>query len=288
MSSGPVLYDVAGPEERRRSRIISVVLTVVVLALVGAMVWRLALNGVFDERWSVLWDVPMNFAGYETKHVWQAVFRGLGNTLLAAVIALPLAALLAVVLVSLRTSRLLPVRWLAVGVIEVCRGLPVVLMMFFAILVIPGSTPLMAVVFGLVLYNAAVFAEILRAGIAALPRGQTEAAESLGMSSSLIYRDVQLPQAVRMMLPSLIAQGVVLIKDSSLGYIVSYAELLRSISRVADALTNASYLLPLLTVGAAVYVTLNITLSRVAVWVQRRGGRRHRAPVVVGTPTMEE
>ncbi len=108
------------------------------------------------------------------------------------------------------------------------------------------------------------------------------------MGPFLIYRDIQLPpQAVRMMLPSLIAQGVVLVKDSSLGYIVSYAELLRSISRVADALTNADYLLPLLTVGAAVYIALNITLSRIAVRLQRRSGHR-RAARVVGTPTVAD
>jgi glutamate transport system permease protein len=105
------------------------------------------------------------------------------------------------------------------------------------------------------------------------------------MGSFLTYRDIQLPQAVRMMMPSLIAQGVVLVKDSSLGYIVGYAELLRSVSRVADALTNAQYLLPLLTVGAAVYIALNISLSRLAVWVQRRSSFARRAPArVVGTP----
>lgn len=285
MSSGPVLYDVAGPEEKRRERLISFVLGGVLLAAAATVAVLLARNGAFNDRWLVLVDVPMNFAGYETRHVWLAVARGLGNTLLAAVIALPLAALLAVLLVSLRSSPIAPVRWLATGVIEVFRGLPVVLVMFFGILVLPGATQLFAVVFGLVLYNAAVFAEILRAGITALPKGQTEAAESLGMGPFLTYRDVQLPQAVRMMLPSLIAQGVVLVKDSSLGYIVGYAELLRSVSRVADALTNAEYLLPLLTVGAAVYITLNISLSRVAVWVQRRSSFARRAPArVAGAP----
>lgn len=289
-TSGPVLYDVAGPAEKRRERLISIVTAVLILAALGAIGYRLYLNDVFDDRWMVLVDVPTNFAGFETRHVWAAVFRGLGNTLLAAVIALPLAALLAVLLVSLRASALAPLRWLTTGIIEVFRGLPVVLMMFFAILVLPDSTPLIAVVFGLVVYNGAVFAEILRAGINALPKGQTEAAQAVGMGPFLIYRDIQLPQAVRMMLPSLIAQGVVLIKDSSLGYIVSYAELLRSISRVADALTNAAYLLPLLTVGAAVFVTLNVLLSRLAVWVQRRGGRRQAAAgaVVVGTPAVED
>ncbi|MGP9537848.1 amino acid ABC transporter permease [Brachybacterium sp. AOP43-C2-M15] len=284
-SSGPVLYDVAGPEERARERRISLVLTVVLVLLGGALITLLARNGAFNDRWLVLVDVPTNFAGFETIHVWQAIFRGLMNTLVAAVIALPLAALLAVLLVSLRASPIVPVRWLVTGVTEVLRGLPVVLMMFFGILVLPGATQLTAVVFGLVLYNAAVFAEILRAGIAALPKGQTEAASSLGMRSFLTYRDVQLPQAVRMMMPSLIAQGVVLVKDSSLGYIVGYAELLRSVSRVADALTNAQYLLPLLTVGAAVYIALNISLSRLAVWVQHRSSFARKAPArITGAP----
>lgn len=286
-TSGPVLYDVAGPEERARERRISVVLTIVLVAIAVAILVLFARNGVFDDRWMVLVDVPTNFAGFETRHVWQAIFRGLGNTLLAAVIALPLAALLAVALVSVRASRIAPLRWVATGIIEVFRGLPVILVMFFGILVLPGASPLMAVVFGLVLYNSAVFAEILRAGITALPAGQTEAAQSVGMGSFLIYRDIQLPQAVRMMLPSLIAQGVVLVKDSSLGYIVGYAELLRGVSRVSDALTNAAYLLPLLAVGAAVYIALNISLSRLAVWAQRRSSHARRAPArgaVVGAP----
>lgn len=286
-SSGPVLYDVAGPEEKLRERQISIGLTVLLVALAGGVIALFARNGVFDGRWQVLVDVPTNFAGFETVHVWQAIFRGLGNTLLAAVIALPLAALLAVVLVSLRSSPLRPVRWVVTAVTEIFRGLPVVLVMFFGILMLPGATPLVAVVFGLVLYNAAVFAEILRAGIAALPKGQTEAADSLGMRPFLTYRDIQLPQAVRMMMPSLIAQGVVLVKDSSLGYIVGYAELLRSVSRVSDALTNAQYLLPLLSVGAAVYIALNIILSRLAVWVQRRSSFARKAPArLTGAPPL--
>lgn len=277
MNSGPVLFDVPGPREKRRERIISVVLGVVLLGVAAVIAVVLGRNGVFDERWKVLFEAPPNFAGFEVQHIWAAVFRGLGNTLLAAVISLPLAMALAVALVSLRSAPFAVVRWVVAAVIEVFRSLPVVLMMLFSLLVIPGFGPLHSVVFGLVVYNGAVFAEILRAGIAALPAGQTEAAYSVGMRYGLIYRDIQLPQAVRMMLPSLIAQGVVLVKDSSLGYIVGYAELLRQINRVADALTNADFLLPLLSVGAAVYIALNIFLSRVAVWVQRRGRPQPRA-----------
>lgn len=277
MSTGPVLYDVAGPAEKRRERLISVVISVLLVAVAIFFAVRLAMNGVFDDRWKILYEAPPNFAGFEIQHIWLAVLRGLGNTLLAAVISLPLAVLLAVILVSLRSSPIPALRWVTAALIEVFRALPVVLVMLFGVLVLPGASPLIAVVFGLTVYNGAVFAEILRAGIAALPHGQTEAAQSLGMSSMLTYRDIELPQAVRLMLPSLIAQGVVLVKDSSLGYIVGYAELLRQVSRVADAMTNAAYLLPLLAVGATVYIGLNITLSRIAVWVQRRSSAPRKA-----------
>lgn len=288
MSSGPVLYDVPGPDEKKRERLVSWIAGAVLVVAIAAVGWRLAANGVFDDRWRILLEAPTNFAGYQVGDIWSAVFRGLLNTLVAAAISLPLAMILAVLLVSLRAAPWAPVRWLASAVIEVFRALPVVLVMLFGILVLPGASPLMAVVFGLVVYNAAVFAEILRAGINALPAGQTEAAYSLGMRSGLIYRIIQLPQSVRMMLPSLIAQGVVLIKDSSLGYIVGYAELLRQISRVADALTDADYLLPLLAVGAAVFVTLNVLLSRLAVWVQRRGRLQRRGARVARTATLVE
>ncbi|UEJ83683.1 amino acid ABC transporter permease [Brachybacterium halotolerans subsp. kimchii] len=288
MSSGPVLYDVPGPDEKRRERRVSWVVGAFLVIVLVVLGWRLASNGVFDDRWRILVEAPPNFAGYQVQDIWSAVFRGLLNTLLAAVISLPLAMILAILLVSLRSAPWRGLRWLASAVIEIFRALPVVLVMLFGILVLPGASPLVAVVFGLVVYNAAVFAEILRAGISALPAGQTEAAYSLGMRSGLIYRTIQLPQSVRMMLPSLIAQGVVLIKDSSLGYIVGYAELLRQISRVADALTNADYLLPLLAVGAAVFVTLNVLLSRLAVWVQRHGRLQRRGARVARTATLVE
>lgn len=275
--SASVLYDAPGPDERRRERRISLVLTAVLAVGIGLLGYQLFRNGVFDDRWMVLFEVPPNFAGFEARHVWQAILSGLGATLLAAVIALPIALVLAVLLVSLRSSPFKPLVWLVSALIEVFRGLPVVLVMLFAILVVPGATPLFAVVFGLVVYNSAVFAEIIRAGITSLPRGQSEAAAAIGLRPFQIYRMILLPQSIRTMLPSLIAQGVVLVKDSSLGYIVSYAELLRQINLVADALLDPRYLLPMLSVGAALFIGLNISLSRLAVRVERSGDRRRAA-----------
>jgi len=129
-----------------------------------------------------------------------------------------------------------------------------------------------AVVFGLTVYNMAIIAEILRAGLAALPKGQAEAAYAVGLTRTQTLLSILLPQAVRIMLPSLISQLVVLLKDSSLGFIVGYSELLASIQNNAQFFGNR-YLIALFVVGAGIYLVLNITLSRLAVWIQRRSTR---------------
>ena len=160
----------------------------------------------------------------------------------------------------------------AIGVVEIARGLPVLLVMLFGWLGF-NMQPLSAVVFGLTLYNMAIFAEILRAGLAALPRGQAEASLAIGMTRWQTLLSIELPQAVRTMTPSLIAQLVVLLKDSSLGFIIGYVELLRVIQR-NTAFFGADYTVALFVVGAGVYLAINISLSRLAIRLQRRGSRR--------------
>ena len=124
--------------------------------------------------------------------------------------------------------------------------------------------------FGLVLYNGAIVAEILRAGIVSLPKGQTEAAYAIGLTRTQTLFTITLPQAVRRMLPSLVSQLVVLNKDTSLGYIVGYAELLRRL-QTNTQFFGQRYWFQFFVVGAAVYIAVNFTLSRLAVWLERRG-----------------
>ena len=115
-----------------------------------------------------------------------------------------------------------------------------------------------AVVFGLTLYNGAVIAEIVRAGVQAVPRGQVEAAYALGLRKGDVLRLVQLPQAVRFMLPVLVAQLVVLLKDSALGYVIGYVELLRQANQIGtefDNIVQASILI------AAIYIVINLFLG---------------------------
>jgi glutamate transport system permease protein len=268
------LFDEPGPRGRRRILIGSVLAVgLVLLPLIGFVIWRLEETGQFR---SAYWE-PFGGAGVQ-----RILLRGLGATLRAAAVALVLALLLGVVLGVGQLSRLAAVRWLATAVVGLFRAIPLVLLIFFAFLGIPRITgnslePFTALVVGLTLYNGSVFAEILRAGIRSVPKGQVEAAMSLGLRRSAVTRLVELPQAVRTMLPTLVSQMVVLLKDSALGFIVAYPELLRSGRRIY---TNVGNVIPTAMVIAVIYILINLALTGLATVLERRfrTGRRSRGP----------
>lgn len=268
-----VLYDVPGPKARRVSLIGSVVGTLLILGLLAWIVMTLAQQGIFEgRRWAI----------FTRADVWSLLGNGIGATLsaaaVAAVIAFPLGLLLCLLRISDAAAIRIPVR----VVLEFLRGMPVVLMMFFVLLVF-GTNQFIAVVAGLVLYNAAVFAEIIRAGIQSLPKGQREAGLTIGLTSFQSRMIIELPQAVRRMMPSLVAQLVVLLKDTSLGYIVAYGELLRAVQVMADVLGSA-FLFPVFFVAAAIYIVINICVSRLAVWIERRGTKKAAGGVAKAEP----
>jgi glutamate transport system permease protein len=265
--SETVLYDVQGPRARRRVLIGSAVGVVLLLALLAVVVQRLADNGQFDaELYEPFVDQPA---------LYERLLDGLLGTLRAAAYALVLASVLGVLLAFGRLSRSPVLRLPCVGVIELFRALPLLLLilgLFLAWPVVVGSRlePLYALVIGLTLYNGAVIAEIVRAGIVSLPRGQSEAAMSIGLDRGQTLRLVMLPQAIRIMLPALISQLVVLLKDTSLGFVISYLELLRSAQRVVQNLDNP---LQLFTFVALIYIVINMSLSHLATVVERRQRR---------------
>lgn len=285
-SESSVLYDVPGPKAIRRDLVFNIVFTAFFIALFAYLVYAFYQRGVFDDRWAVLWDPPKGQSGGDVWH--SLLVRGLGATLLAAVIAAPIAVLLGGLLSVLRRgARTRLVSWPAVVITEIFRGLPVLLMMFLARLGF-GWDGLASVVFGLAVYNMAVVAEILRAGLAALPKGQSEAGLSVGLSRMQTTLIIEMPQAVRIMLPALISQLVVLLKDSSLGYIVGYTELLRVIKENRDYFGDR-YLIPIFLVGAITYIAINILVSRLAVWIERRMRRTKKvAKTDAGEDAMHE
>jgi glutamate transport system permease protein len=221
--------------------------------------------------------------------VQRILLRGLGATLRASAVALVLAIALGLVLAAGRLSERWVLRQASGAVVEFFRALPLVLLIFFAFLGLPelgieiGAFG--ALVIGLTLYNGSVLAEIFRAGINAVPRGQREAAYSLGLRKGAVTRLILVPQAVRIMLPTIISQLVVLLKDSALGFIVAYPELLRSGRRIY---TNIGNVIPTAIVIAAIYIVINLALSALATFLEsrQRGVRRRRrvadVPVEIG------
>jgi glutamate transport system permease protein len=189
-------------------------------------------------------------------------------------------------------GRLAETRWLRApcGVfVEFFRAVPVLMMMYFAYylglyaLGIGGSAlPLFGVVVGLTFYNASVIAELVRAGVGSLPRGQREAGLALGLTPTQTLFNIQLPQAITAMLPSIVSQLVVILKDSALGAAITYTELLRAGSNLGTAFANT---IPALIVVALLYIILNYALTKVAGAIEHRlrtGKRRIAAPHVDG------
>lgn len=272
----PVLFDLPGPKARARQRIGTVIGAVVIAAIIAFVLFRLGRNGQLEaQRWAVLFDPASG--------VPQALGKALVRTLQAAAVGMVLATLVGLLLA---VGRLSDHRWVRGPVstyIEFFRAIPLLVVIFSLYFVLPSFgvsiSAFAALTGGLVLYNSAVLAEIFRAGILSVDKGQSEAAYGLGMRKWQVMTLVLLPQAVRRMLPVLIAQLVVLLKDTSLGYIVSYEELLRKVQIMADFL-GPDYLFPVFFVAAAIYIAINFSVSRLAIWIERRGSKKAAGGVV--------
>lgn len=255
-----VLHDVAGPRARRRHAI-AAALTVVGLVLVAAaIVWKLSVENQFTaEKWEV----------FTTPAYLELLGQAVLDTLKIAVISIVLAVVFGVVFGVAKLSDHRPVRVVAWTVVEFFRAVPLLLLIIFIWFWGFGTQVgvIAPLVLGLTLYNGSVLAEVFRAGINAVPRGQVEAAYAIGMRKSAVMRIVQLPQAVKIMTPSIISQCVVVLKDTSLGYYILAPGLTtigREIWREFDNRLATAIVL------AAIYIVLNVILSRIAAYVQRR------------------
>jgi len=206
---------------------------------------------------------------------WTSILNGLINTVKAAVFAIVLALVFGAVFAVARLSERAWIRWPATAVIEFFRAVPLLLLILFIFLRY-GETfgGFWSLVIGLVLYNGSVLAEIFRAGISAVPRGQREAAEALGLRKSQVMTLVLVPQAVRIMLPAIISQSVVALKDTALGFVLAYEELALTARDIYVFYNNPLQAGLLI---AAVYIALNYAVSRLAVFVEARQRRAPRA-----------
>jgi glutamate transport system permease protein len=272
MSEQTVLFDAPGPRALRRYRIAAGVGGALSLAVFAWVLVKLGEKGnLSGAKWSPFLQAD----------TWsQYIVPGLVGTLKAAAISIVLAGALGLLLGTGRLSQLAPIRWVSSVVVEFFRAVPVLLMMLFTFALYstnnvfpPSELSLAAVVTALTLYNGAVIAELVRAGVGGLPRGQREAGLSIGLTDSQTLRSILLPQALTAMLPALVGQLVVVLKDSALGYVITYEELLNKANQVGTADQN---IVPAFLVVAVLFIVINYGLTRLAVLLERRLNRRGR------------
>jgi len=276
--SATVLFDAPGPKARARHRIIAVVGGVVLLAMVVFALAKLGEKGnLAADKWTP----------FLTGSMWvDYLIPGLINTLKAASISIVLAAAFGLLFGIGRMSPLAPIRWICTVVVEFFRSVPVLVLMigafgFYSFNNVFQSeiNPLAAVVTGLTLYNGSVVAELLRSGVGSLPKGQSEAGLSIGLTGGQTLRSIQLPQAITAMLPALVGQLVVVLKDTALGQIITYDELLTNYQRIGS---NWSNIVPAMIVIALIFIAINYTLSTLAGRLEGRLRSRGRATIKGG------
>ncbi|MGW5850912.1 amino acid ABC transporter permease [Streptomyces sp. NPDC055254] len=282
-----LLYDTPGPKAKVRNWIYTGVFAVLVALALWWILDRMAeKNQLAADKWSPF---------VTDSQIWTTfLLPGLVETLkagvIAMVIALPLGALLGIARLSDHTWVRVPVG----AVVEFFRAIPVLILMIFssALYVLLGTVssdirPLYAVVTGLVLYNASVIAEIVRAGILSLPRGQTDAAQAIGMRKGQIMMYVLVPQAVTAMLPALVSQLVVILKDTALGgAVLGFADLM-SMNRQISA--NYSNTIPTMVVIALLYIAVNFALTSLASWLEKRLRKSKKGTgAVVGAADLDD
>jgi glutamate transport system permease protein len=270
------LFDRPGPQARRRIFIGSIISGVLIVILAALAIRRFADQGQFEaEKWSPIF----NPSDENFEPLWSFLWDGMANTLRAAFWAMLFSLIVGTLFAITRLTATRAYRWLVVTVLELLRGVPVVLAIFFAARALRelgvDLDTLWYLVIGLTAYNSVVIGEIIRAGVQALPKGQTEAAYAIGLRRRATLRLVLLPQAFRIMLPALISQLVVIVKDTSLGSLLPYAEFLRQGNLAVQTLRNP---LQMLLVIGAIFVIINYSLSKLAEFVEWRlsAGRRIR------------
>ncbi len=257
-----VMFDAPGPRTVVRHRIYAVL---TVLGLLGLAWWiydGLADGGQFtSDKWEV----------FTTPDYLRALLvDGLVKTLQMAFGAILGAVAFGVVFGIAKLSDHRWIRWPAAVVVEFFRAVPVLLLMVFTWYTLgikDSSSSFWAVVIALTLYNGSVLAEVLRAGINAVPKGQGEAAYAIGMRKTQVMSSILLPQGVKIMLPSLVSQCIVALKDTALGTLVLAPGLTKVGTQIYLEFNNR---VPTMFVIAVLYISVNLVLTLIAHWLQKR------------------
>lgn len=258
------LYEAPGPRTRRRVRIATAVSLILVVAALAAIGYRFYITGQFAPRY---WTF---FAKATT---WKFLLQGFAGTVRVALTAGAIALALGLLLMLGRISHLKVLSAVCRVITEFFRSLPSLLLIYFFFLVVPQYGIKMSsfwmLTLPVALAAAGVLAEVFRAGVNAVPKGQIEAALSLGMSPLRTTFKIVLPQAIRFVIPSLISQLVVVVKDTTVAYVVSYPDLMQN-ARVL--ITNYDALVSVYFTIAIIYILINYAINQASIYVSHRLG----------------
>ena len=258
------LYEAPGPKTRARLRLGTAATAVLVALALLAIVNQFYITGQLDPRY---WSFFLQST------TWSFLFSGFLGTLRVAITAGAISLVLGLVLMLGRTSG---IRWLSAVcrlVTDFFRGVPSLLLIYFFYLVVPQYGIKMPSFWMLTLpvslAASGVLAEVFRAGVNAVPKGQVEAALSVGLTRARTMRLIVLPQAIHYVIPSLISQLVVVVKDTTVAYVVSYPDLMQN-ARVLitsyDALVSVYFTI------AVIYILINFAINQASAYVSRRMG----------------
>ena len=259
------LYEVPGPKTRRGIAVGTVVVLLLLAALIYGVIRQFAINGQLDARY---WSF---FTRYTT---WRFIGNGLAGTLTAALTAGVITFFAGLLLMLGRISGVRPLEWLCTALIEFSRGVPTLLFIYFFFLVVPQLgiklPPLWKIATPVAISAAGVVAEVLRSGVNAVPKGQTEAAVSLGMRKNSVFFKIVFPQALRYVVPALISEVVIVLKDTTFAYVVNYADLMQNAKVL---ISNYDALLSVYLVVAIIYILINYILNKISVAIAGRGNK---------------
>lgn len=260
-----VLYEPPGPKAQRRIAAATAVSLAVLAAAVALMIRQFYVTGQLDaEKWRF-------FTRYTT---WKFIGNGLAGTLKVALAAGGIAFLFGLLLMLGRIGKSRFLRAVSVSLIEFSRGVPTLLFIYFFFLIAPQFglklSAFWKIAVPVAVSASGVVAEVLRSGVNAVPKGQTEAAVSLGMRDGSVFFKIVFPQAFRYVIPALIAELVIVLKDTTFAYVVNYADLMQNAKVL---ISNYDALLPVYLVVALLYIAINYILNKLSVAVARRENR---------------
>ncbi|MCC8103016.1 MAG: amino acid ABC transporter permease [Clostridiales bacterium] len=261
------IYEPPGPKTRKVIAVVTAVSLIGLAVLIGMVIRQFAVNGQLDAKYWAL------FTRYTT---WRFLGRGLVGTLQVALGAGAVAFALGMVMMLGRISRYMVLRGISRALIEFTRGVPTLLFIYFFFLIVPQfglKLPAYWKITAPVAISASgVVAEVLRSGVNAVPKGQSEAALSLGMRDGSVFFRIVFPQALRYVIPALISELVIVLKDTTFAYVVNYADLMQNAKVL---ISNYDALLSVYLVAAVIYILINYALNKISVALSKN---RKNAP----------